>query len=76
MVGGLSTKIVTSAKEEVQGEVEMVQRKTLLPKLSPVIVVFGEFELAKEPVPETIDQEPVPTSGVFAAVDAVEEHTN
>lgn len=65
--GALFTTMVTSEKEETQVPFEIVHRSTVLPKFKPLIVLEGEVELEKVPLPEIIDHAPIPTVGVFAA---------
>jgi hypothetical protein len=49
----------------------IVHAKTLEPTPREVMVVFGEFEAVIIPPPETSDQVPIPTVGVFALMVAV-----
>ncbi len=54
--------------DAAQGAFEMVHAKTFVPRANPVIDVVGDNELVIEPNPETSVHTPVPTVGVFAAI--------
>ncbi len=60
--------MVTFELEGAQGELEIVQAKTLFPKPNPVIDVVGDNELVMTPVPDTKVQTPVPTVAAFAVM--------
>jgi hypothetical protein len=61
----LSREIVTSSDDEAQGPFDTVQRRTT--EFDDIVTdELGFDELAIEAVPETTDQEPVPTEGLFA----------
>ena len=62
--------MVTSELLGVQGPLEMVQRKTYVPFIKPVMVVFGKITDVMEAVfgPLIWVQFPVPFTGVFAAM--------
>ena len=68
MEGDALTFIVTSEKEAVQGEVEMVHLKIAEPTVNPVIPVVGKLGEVIIPFPEIKVHWPVPESGVFAAM--------
>ena len=76
-VGRSFTSIATVDVELAQGELEMVQAKTFVPKPKPVIDVVAESELVITPVPETSDHDPKPIKGTFAFinVDGEEMHS-
>jgi hypothetical protein len=60
--------MVTSSDAAKQGGFVTVQRKTvLLPCVKPVNVEVAEFNDVNVPVPDTIDQVPVPSPGAVAA---------
>jgi hypothetical protein len=68
-VGSSSFWIVTSSVEEAHTPLAIVQRKvTLLPAATPVTVVDGEEGEVMVADPLMIDQAPVPTVGVLAAM--------
>ena len=46
----------------------MVQAKTFMPKLNPVMDVVGESELVIVPLPDINVHTPVPTVAVFAVI--------
>lgn len=52
----------------MQGGFEIVHWKIFVPNPSPVIVVFGWFELVIVPVPDINVHTPVPTVGVLAVI--------
>ena len=58
--------MVTSDIEGIQGLLEMVHLKTLVPTVKPVIVVVGDNEFVITPLPETNDHVPTPLVAVFA----------
>jgi len=60
--------MVTFEVDEVQGLLEMVQAKTLVPMPNPVIDVVGESELVMVPLPEIKVHTPEPTAGTLAAI--------
>ena len=60
-------------EEAVQGEFEIVQAKTFVPKPKAVIEEFGELGEAIVPLPETSVHKPVPTIAVLAAIVALGE---
>ena len=71
---GISFTIIAIVEEEaVQGEFEIVQAKTFVPKPKAVILVFGRVGEAIVPLPETSVHKPEPTSGVLAAIVVVGE---
>ena len=60
-----------SSKVLAQVPLLMVQRTTVpdpIPAVTPVIVVVGLLALVIEPGPDCIDQAPVPTTAVLAAI--------
>ena len=64
--------IITSSVDGVQGALEIVQRSVAVPgTASPVTPDVGEAGVVMVAVPETTDQFPVPTPGVFPAKVAV-----
>jgi hypothetical protein len=73
-VGTGSRVIVTSSIEDGHVPLEIVQRKTFAPTVSPVTAELGELGETIVPVPETSVHVPVPVDGVFPAnvVDAVQ----
>lgn len=60
--------MVTFELDGAQGELEMVQANTLVPKPKVVIPVVGESEFVIVPLPETKVHTPVPTTAVFAFI--------
>ena len=70
VVGGNETYKITSSKFEAQAPFEIVQRNVYTPAVSPVTVAVGLVRLLNTapPLPDTSDQLPVPTVGVFAAI--------
>jgi hypothetical protein len=61
--------MVTSSVEEAHTPLEIVHRKvTLVPTATPVTVVVGDVGEVIEALPLTIDQAPVPTVGLLAAM--------
>ena len=76
IVGAGFTVIVTFELDGVQGELVMVQAKTLFPKPKPVTVVVGKSEFVITPVPETNVHAPVPTPGKFPFIVVVGEETH
>lgn len=65
-MGAALTVIATSEKEEEQGEVEIVQRKTETPADKPETSVVEEELEPIVPLPETSVHIPVPETGMFA----------
>ena len=66
---GISFTIIAIVElEAAQGELEIVQAKTFVPKPNPVIEVVGESEFVIVPVPESKVHIPVPTVAVFAVI--------
>ena len=66
--------ITTSSVEAVQGELDIVHLRVAVPgTFNPVTSEVGEPGVAMVAVPETTDQTPVPTEGVFPASLAVFE---
>jgi hypothetical protein len=61
--------MVTSSVEAAQTPLEIVHRNvTLVPAATPVTVVDGEVGEVIDALPLTIDQAPVPTVGLLAAM--------
>lgn len=60
--------MVTFEVEDVQGGLLIDQVNTLVPTVSPVIVVVGESELVITPEPETLIQVPIPEVAVLAFI--------
>jgi hypothetical protein len=71
-VGRSLTSIDTVDVELAQGGFEMVHAKTLVPTPNPKIVDVADSELLITPLPETKVHAPVPTTGVFADMIALE----
>ncbi len=57
--------------EAEHGGLLIDQVNTLVPTVSPVMVVTGEVGVVITPLPETFIHTPVPTPGAFAAIVAV-----
>ena len=72
-VGFASTLIATVLVEVGQDPLEIVHIKIFAPALSPLTVAFAELIGETDPVPETSDQDPVPTAGTLALKVVVEE---
>ena len=65
--------MVTSSVEAAHTPLEIVHRKvTLVPAVTAVTVVVGEEGSVMLAIPLTMDQAPVPVSGVLAAMVNVE----
>jgi hypothetical protein len=63
--GNPKTAIVNVEIGETHAPLVIVHRKTVLPTVSPVNPVVGDVSAVIVPLPESIDQVPTPTVGVF-----------
>lgn len=70
-VGASSTCSVTVAAS-VQAPLSILHSSTVVPGMSPVMVLLGELTAVTEPPPEITDQVPMPTLGAVAARVGVE----
>lgn len=70
-VGGGFPVIVTCDTEVTHGKLIILHLKTLAPIPKPVIVVVGDNEFVMVPAPEIKIHEPVPITGLLAAIVAV-----
>ena len=68
MVGISFTIIATVDVEAVQGKLEMVHAKIVVPTAKPVMLVVGDNEFVIDPLPETKVHAPEPTTGALAAI--------
>jgi hypothetical protein len=67
-VGWALTEITTSSVDGVQGAFEIVHLRVAVPPMTrPVTPEVGDEGVVTIAVPDTTDQAPVPTEGVFAA---------
>ena len=72
VVGGSSTEMMTSSVDGTQEPLVIVQRKVAeVPITNPVTPEVGLDGVVTVTIPETTDQAPVPTAGVFPAKVAV-----